>query len=228
MRLVLLLHGIVGFRLWMVPIARALRREGCSTLNPGYPSTRRSFDGHVAWLEDIVRAQIARPEVERIDFVGHSLGGLILRTLLARAAPPKAGRLVLVATPNRGSSKSERYRDTLYYRLVLGTRAGGELGTGPGEAAARAGVPKVPFGLVAGRGGGGLGMKALGPGEHDGVVFVRETELEGAADRIVVPYTHTRMLWRGETVRQVAAFLREGRFERGAAKRQPEDLPPRH
>ena len=36
------------------------------------------------------------------------------------------------------------------------------------------------------------------------------------ADHLTLPYSHTWLMNRGETRRQVAAFLREGRFARPA------------
>jgi triacylglycerol lipase len=49
-------------------------------------------------------------------------------------------------------------------------------------------------------------------GEADGPVSLESAKLEGMRDFIVVPYSHTAMLWREETAKQVRAFLREGKF----------------
>jgi hypothetical protein len=210
--LVVLLHGIVGFRWEMALLARALRREGFSTLNLGYPSTRRRVAEHAAWLAPILRAQAARPEVGAISYVGHSLGALVLRHVLAREVPPKSARLVMLAPPNRGAAKADLFRDLFWYRMTLGTRAGADLGTGPDGAAARAGRPRIPFAIIAGGFGDGRGLSDVLAGDDDGTVRVAETELEGAADRIVIPRPHTAMLFARETAERVAAFLRDGRF----------------
>ena len=57
---------------------------------------------------------------------------------------------------------------------------------------------------------------ALGP-RNDGAVAVESARLAGMRDFLVVPYSHTVMLWRTEVVNQVRAFLRDGRFRREAA-----------
>jgi hypothetical protein len=56
---------------------------------------------------------------------------------------------------------------------------------------------------------------------NDGAVTVESAQLEGMRDFIVVPYSHTVMLWRREVIRQVIAFLAEGRF-----KHPEESAPP--
>jgi hypothetical protein len=48
--------------------------------------------------------------------------------------------------------------------------------------------------------------------EHDGTVAVAETQLDGLADHVVVPASHSGLLFSEEVARQAAAFLREGRF----------------
>jgi hypothetical protein len=43
-------------------------------------------------------------------------------------------------------------------------------------------------------------------------VTVESAKLEGMRDFIVVPYSHTVMLWRDEVIAQALTFLREGKF----------------
>ena len=47
----------------------------------------------------------------------------------------------------------------------------------------------------------------------DGTVLLEETELDGAADRVVLRVSHTGMLFSAEVALQAAAFLRSGRQE---------------
>jgi hypothetical protein len=48
----------------------------------------------------------------------------------------------------------------------------------------------------------------------DGTVLVEETDLPGATAQLRLPVSHTGLLFSAEVARQVAAFLRNGRFER--------------
>ena len=66
--------------------------------------------------------------------------------------------------------------------------------------------------------GGRLMDTAMAWLERDGPrtlwVGVVETRLPGVADHIVLPSSHTGLVFSAPVARQVAAFLREGRFER--------------
>jgi hypothetical protein len=48
---------------------------------------------------------------------------------------------------------------------------------------------------------------------NDGTVWLDETDLPGATDHLRVHVSHTGMVYSAEVARQVAAFLKDGRFE---------------
>ena len=77
--------------------------------------------------------------------------------------------------------------------------------------------PGRDIGVIAGSGGIGLGrVVARGlPTPNDGAVTVAETEMPAACDSLVLPVSHSGMLFSRLTARQTAAFLRDGRFDRG-------------
>ena len=114
---VVLLHGMG--RTWrsMSPIARACERAGFETLNVGYPGTRWRLPAIV----DLVRARLAAvngshaqanrgvPETgPRLHFVGHSLGCIVIRSIVAQDRPERLGRIVLMTPPNRGARLADR------------------------------------------------------------------------------------------------------------------------
>jgi len=51
------------------------------------------------------------------------------------------------------------------------------------------------------------------PTPNDGVVTVAETALAAACDRIVLPVSHSGMLFSRRVARQSGAFLRDGKFD---------------
>ncbi|HLT90697.1 MAG TPA: hypothetical protein VKZ85_07110, partial [Woeseiaceae bacterium] len=53
--------------------------------------------------------------------------------------------------------------------------------------------------------------------ENDGAVAVSETRLPGA-EHLVMPVTHTGLVWSREVADQVATFLRTGHFAHPAAR----------
>ena len=52
---------------------------------------------------------------------------------------------------------------------------------------------------------------------NDGPVTLASARLDGMRDFIVVPHSHTLMLWHGTVIAQVMAFLRDGHFHRAEA-----------
>jgi hypothetical protein len=82
------------------------------------------------------------------------------------------------------------------------------------------GEPRWPggrdLGVIAGDLAVGLG-RLLGRmgAPNDGTVWCDETDLPGATDHLRVHVSHTGMVYSAEVARQVAAFLKDGRFEPG-------------
>jgi hypothetical protein len=75
-----------------------------------------------------------------------------------------------------------------------------------------------PLGVIAGDLSLGLGRLFGGlDGPNDGTICVEETELPGSSDRIVLPVSHTGILFSADAARQTAAFLATGRFNSRSA-----------
>jgi hypothetical protein len=160
-------------------------------------------------------------ETDTLHLVAHSMGGLVILKLfelslapqgplagLAQGLPP--GRIVLTGSPVRGSRSAERLARLPFGRALLGLSAADVL-LRPGERRWQGGRD---LGVVAGDLAVGLG-RLLGRmgAPNDGTVWVDETDLPGAADQLRVRVSHSGMVFSAEVARQVAAFLREGRFE---------------
>src|SRR6185369_3868698 len=99
---VILLHGLGRFRQSMGRIERHLKSLGYGTINLPYPSTTATIETiaekHLAPAVSSCEAGGAR----KIHFVGHSLGGIIVRQYLQRHSVPEGSRLVMLAPPNQG------------------------------------------------------------------------------------------------------------------------------
>ncbi|MGB9692214.1 MAG: esterase/lipase family protein, partial [Candidatus Sumerlaeaceae bacterium] len=181
---VVLLHGLGRTPLDTWVLANAAKREGYKVLNWAYPSTRYGIDK----LSDMLSREILRfHEADAIHFVGHSLGGLVERRLLATAPPPNAGRLVMIGSPNAGAWIAETLGDLWLFKKLFGP-VGQELRRGPRGQCTLLGKPHSEFGIIAGGTGRTRGMNPFLPGDNDCTVTVAETWLEGAADFIVLPY----------------------------------------
>jgi pimeloyl-ACP methyl ester carboxylesterase len=192
--LVVLVHGLGRTPASMSLMERSLRQEGFLVLNWGYSSTCCTLAELGTRLGDALREPDGSPP-DRIHFVGHSLGNLVIRWMLAHRPPPVAlGRMVMLAPPNRGSSAADRYAPYLGKLL----KPLPELRTDD-EATARSLPPlQMETAVIAGR--------------FDGKVSVEETRIEGLAGHVVLPAAHTFLMNRADTRRLTVGFLREGRF----------------
>lgn len=97
---VILLHGLARTPRSMAKLAQALLRDGYAVETWDYPSRQHDYAGLLALLRPRIAALAGE---QRTHFVGHSLGGLLLRSLLSEPLPFPAGRLVLLGVPNRGA-----------------------------------------------------------------------------------------------------------------------------
>jgi triacylglycerol esterase/lipase EstA (alpha/beta hydrolase family) len=190
-----------------------LKGLGYTTINLAYPSTTKS-------IEIIAETHLARAvqscEVGgagKVHFVGHSLGGIIVRQYLQRNSVPAGSRLVMLSPPNQGSELVDLLLQVPPYQWVTGP-AGQEIGRGPEGVVHRLKPVDIEVGVIAGNRSLNLLFSAILDGANDGMVSVKSTMLPEMRDFIVVPSTHTFIMRNPLVMRQVAYFLKYGRFER--------------
>lgn len=196
------LHGIWNAHWWLRPLAWRLSAAGLDAQVFGYRSITAA--PQVA-IDRLARCLGDGPPTH---LVGYSLGGLIALETLRQYPQLPVPRLVCLGSPLRGSATA---------RVLLQRGWGGLLGRsgpllehgcqpwhGPTQVAMVAGT--VPRGV-------GRLLGAVGT-DSDGTVALAETRLPGLADHCCVPASHTGLAFSPQAARQVAAFLRCGRFRR--------------
>lgn len=216
-RVVIVLHGLMRSRDAMRPLVKYLRRESDYTVvDFAYPTTRKTVAEHAATLARVIDGM---PEVTEINFVGHSLGNIVVRHYLADINDPQRGvererrikRFVMLAPPNQGALLAETAVVNVAFRSIGGkpaTQIAREWDRLNQELA----TPACEFGVIAGGTRSGNGWNPLLPGDDDGLVRVDETRLDGAADFMVVRASHTFIMSHAQTLECTLRFLREGRF----------------
>lgn len=216
-RKVVLLHGLLRSSSSMSRVAESLEARGFEVCNVAYPSREHT-------IEVLARDYVA-PAVERcfegtvgpVDFVTHSMGGIVVRQLASLDAAPAIGRVVMLAPPNHGSELVDEFGTWWLFKRINGP-AGNELGTLPDSVPRRLGPAKFEVGVITGDRTTNLLLSAFIPGRNDGKVSVASARLEGMKDFLVIPATHTFIMRNRTAIDQAIRFLESGAFDHDAAR----------
>ena len=106
-------HGFLAPKAILWPIARQLNRAGYTSTLFGYPSHRGTLQDHAHSLAETVD----KSGQETFGFVGHSMGGLVIRAALASLRIPPQ-RMVFISTPHRGCQLMRSVRKGPFAALV--------------------------------------------------------------------------------------------------------------
>ncbi len=208
---VVLLHGLARSDSSMKKLDIELQKEGFETINVDYPS--RDYT-----IEELAEIAIT-PALEQcssheeINFVTHSLGGILVRQYLSNHAIPKLGRVVMLGPPNKGSEVVDKLKNTPGFHFLNGD-AGIQLGTGEMSVPNKLGPAEFDVGIIAGTESINLILSLIIPSTDDGKVSVERTKLEGMNDHIEVKTTHPFMMKNKKVIAQVIHYLKNGKFER--------------
>ena len=193
-------------------LAERLAEAGWRVENVAYPSTDHDIEAlaRIAVPEGIERCGGER--AERIDFVTHSLGGILVRAYFQQSTPENLGRVVMLGPPNQGSEIVDSVADWPGFDWLNGP-AGRQLAAHPDSYVRQLGPVSFELGVIAGTDSINP-LSPLLPKPNDGTVSVAATRVEGMRDWIALPVTHTFMMRDDAVMAQTIMFLRTGRFAR--------------
>jgi len=210
---VVLVHGFFRHGSNMRYLAQKLEQHGYSTLAPTLPTTFRNVRECGEFLAKTI-APICEERIQDgngnvVHFVGHSMGGLVIRDYLSRRVVEKLGRVVLIGTPNGGSP---------YANLLLGVPFSDDILeclpdlAEPGlDIAPPRNVPAPEIGIIIGT-KPDIVRQLLLSGEHDGLVTAESVRRVSANDEMSIPCSHEQLQWRDDTAEGIVSFLEKGKF----------------
>lgn len=207
---VILLHGLVRSNTSMKKMEMALQRAYYTVANIDYPSRKYP-------IEELAEKAISRglaqcPKDAKVNFVTHSLGGILVRQYLHNHKIEKLNRVVMLGPPNKGSEVVDRLKDFPGFKMING-EAGLQLGTGEFSIPNQLGSVKFDLGIIAGTKSINLILSNFLPNPDDGKVSVESTKVDGMNDHIEMPVTHPFMMKNDKVIMQVIHYLRQGKFK---------------
>ncbi len=197
---IVLLHGIFMHGVVMSPMADYLRRRGFDCLNLSYPSHQYPLTHNAAALLPQIKYFL---DGEAACFVGHSLGGLLIRHLYAlQPSLFDNSCVVTLGTPHAGSRVANVTQ--CWHPFIVGSAWQDGL---DGNAPALA--QNIPLLSIA-------GTRPLGVGrlcrifdldeENDGTVAVSETYCAEMRAHRCVNESHTALIYRKQVYDMVCAW----------------------
>lgn len=210
-----LMHGIGRSPAAMRKMEKDLTRRGYAVLNLGYDSRHYDLATLAQRMHDDV-APFAAAHGCRLHFVGHSMGGLVIRTYVQAYKPEKLGRIVVLGSPNRGSEVADFLNKIGVFEPLYGP-AGQQLLTSY-DVSQTFEKPFYEIGVIAGDRTIDPVSSLIITGNDDGKVSIDSTHIDGEKDHIVLHANHATMPSNAAVIIETAHFLQYGFFKRSAKR----------
>ncbi len=210
---VVLLHGLIRSSTAMNKMQRELDAAGFVTANIDYPSREHTIEELADMAVPAGLEECRSHEgVQRIHFVTHSLGGILVRQYLSSNEIPELGRVVMLGPPNQGSIAADDMGGVPGFEWLNGP-AGRQLGKGDDSVPLKLGPANFEVGVIAGNRTIDPITSAMLENPDDGRVSVEDTKLDGMTDFVVVEHSHAFMMRMRRPIELTIHFLQTGTFD---------------
>jgi hypothetical protein len=186
---VLLVHGLGRTPLSFLSLRGRLKAWGYRPELFAYAAVAQGYELIVERL--VRRLERLAVSERRYAVVGHSLGGILLRSAIPRIQGRPPEHLVMLGTPNRLPRVARRLSSHRMYHRLLG-ECGANLAREDFYAALP--VPEIPYTIVAGTRGLPGDWSPFDGEPNDGIVAVSETRIRPDDAVVQLPVTHTFMM----------------------------------
>lgn len=208
----ILVHGYNKNKNDMSTLSKNLKKLNHKCILVNLPLTYKEIDAAALIFEGIIEEILKEiNQNEKVNLIGHSTGGLIIRKYLLKAKNrDRINNCILIATPNNGSELADiawNYFSVLTY--IFKTLK--SLKTENVRGINFISDERIRIGAIAGRNNKLLLGKLL-TGENDGRVTVNSVYHEGLEDFVVLPYQHKEIHYKWKTAKLIDDFVETGKF----------------
>ncbi len=198
--IIVLIHGLMRTSLSMWPLKNYLKRQGYEVYSYSYPSAKYSIQEHGIYLSRFIKNLLEKNPGVKVNFITHSLGGIITREALSNLSPKQLkniGSLVMLAPPNQGSELA-KLSTKMFPMFTSPIKPLAELSSDQTSYVHHVPVPDIKIGIIAGR--------------YDAKVPPEFARLEGQDEPVIVNANHTFIMNHAKTRQLIMSFLKKGTF----------------
>ncbi len=207
----ILLHGLARSSSSMDKLDKKLSGEGFYVANVNYPSRKMGIEDLSEIAINMGLEQCQKESANPINFVTHSLGGILVRQFYKNHRPENVKRVVMLGPPNNGSEVVDNLKNVPGFELLNGP-AGMQLGTGESDFPKSLGEVNFELGVIAGTRSINLILSNYLPNPDDGKVSVESAKVKGMCSFVALPVTHPFIMKNDSVIIEVIKFLKSGEF----------------
>lgn len=206
---VILIHGLGRTKSSMKKLEKKLKRNNYKVINWSYSSLTKDLTELA--FELYTKHEIAKISHDKIFFVTHSLGGIIVRRMMSIFNINKLDGMVMIAPPNNASSIAKYFLKNKLIKTVVGPSCY-ELGDSD-YLQKTCSIPKDNTMVIAGT----KSLSIINPNSwisqsilekpHDGTISVKETKLPHMDKFFSVKASHTNIMKNHIVIKESINFL---------------------
>ena len=200
----------------MNEMEKTLLQQGFVVANVDYPSRKNAIEELSNQAVSAGISECKQARATPVNFVTHSLGGILVRYYLAHQTIENLGHVVMLAPPNKGSEVVDALAKVPGFALFNGP-AGLQLGTDPESIPSQLGPVNFSLGVIAGRKTFNPILSQFLPNPDDGKVSVESTKVAGMRDFLVVDVSHPFIMQDQGVIEKTIEFLKAGKFDTKSA-----------